>query len=270
MADNTTGTGGDVTNAPIGTVPAGGSNPPPAEPTPIDLSDDSLVRIKGSDKPVKFSDHVKGFQSQWTKASQEAARLKKELEARDARIREFESRRNTTPQAEPTGDVFADLRKLPYLTGEDAVGVVQSIGNQIRQRDMVLLGTLRQLKSMQDIVNGLHESHSSSSFDAKIDRWLKDGGYDPGYSELAKEVYLAYEGENLDEEFPQIFAKRVEQIESILEAKRQAKIQANRKAPFVPGKGGQTGPSRPLEIKPEASAKEIAEQLWGGWKESET
>lgn len=242
-------------------------------PEPIDVDDDRLIRVKGSDKPVKFGDHVKGFQTQHTKAAQEAARLKRELEVERATRQRFEqerSRQQQQAQNGPQADPYEALKQLPYLTGEHAVEVVRGIGEQIKQRDQVILGLLKQFKQTQDIVNGLHQNSANSNFDAKISKWLTDGGYPQEASELAKEIYMAYTGDDLDQEFPQIFKSRWEQIQRIVESQRQAKINGARKTPFLPGKGGQTSPSKPLEIKPNASAREMADQLFNMFDESKT
>ena len=266
--------------APIGTelTPSSASSPAPgsatpaaaAEPHVFDLSDENaLIKVKGSEKPVKFGEHVRGFQSQFTKASQKAAQLEKDLAQERALRQRHEQALNQRQSGGPQGqspDVFEALRALPYLTGEDAVTVVQSIAQQIQQRDQILLGALRQMQQMQGIVKGLHESSTGSSFDAKISKWLQDGGYPAEAADLAKEIYLAYEGDDLDTEFPQIFANRWKQIETLLDGRRAAKIQANKKMPFLPGKGGQANPSKPLEIKPNATAREVADELWNaGW-----
>jgi len=272
-----------MAEAPIGTEPvkstggsslgsssAGATSIPPAEPNVFDLSDENaLIRVKGSDKPVKFGEHVRGFQSQFTKASQKAAQLEKDLHQERQLRQQHEQALNQAKQhggQQQQGDVFQALRALPYLTGEDAVTVVQSIAQQIQQRDVILINALRQMQQMQQTVRGLHESSVGSGFDTKIAGWLQKGGYPPEAADLAKEIYLAYEGDDLDNEFPQIFANRWNQVEKLFEARRSAKIQANKRVPFLPGKGGQGTPSKALEVKPNASAREVADQLWNaGW-----
>lgn len=249
-------------------APVTGTETPSApvnEPTPIDITDDALIRIKGSDKPVKFADHVKGFQSQFTKASQRAALLEKQLLQERTRREELEKARQSQPQSQTasTEDIFASLRQLPYLTGEDAVGVVQSIGEQLRQRDMVLMGALKQMQSMQQVLQRINEGYSTQSFDQKINSFLSNGGYGPEYVEYAKELYLAYEPtDTLDDEFPQILSARLEQLEKLIEQKRVAKVEANRRPKFVPGRGGQAHPSKPLQIKADATSRDIADELW--------
>jgi hypothetical protein len=242
-------------------------------PTPLELADDALIKVKGSDKPVKFGDHVRGFQSQFTKASQRAAQLERQLQERETRLQQLEQERQAAArqqQAGGQGDIYESLRQLPYLDGETAVKVVQGIAGQIQQRDQILLGALNQLKSLQGVVQQLHQTHVGSSFEQKIDKWFGDNGWDPAFKDLAKEVYLAYEGDDLDVEFPNIFSNRLSAIEKAIEARKSAAVQKAKQNRFVPGKGGVTGPSKPLEFKGDASAKDIADQLWNQFQGSDT
>lgn len=250
------------------------SSTQPAEPSIIDIPDDNvLVRIKGSDKPVKFGEYSRGFQSTATRAAQKAAQLERELAAERQTRAQYERERqawqqNQGQQAQP--DVYAQLRQLPYLTGEDAVNVVQNIGQQLQQRDAILLATLRQLQMLSDTVNGLNSTNQDQLFDAKINRFISEGGYPAEAAELAKEIYLAYEGDNLDEEFPQIFASRWEQITRAIDAAKAAKLSAARQTPFVPGKGGRANPSKPFQIDPKLRASETADLLWNALQQGET
>ena len=235
---------------------------PVAEPQAIDLDENALIRIKGSNKPVKFGEHVRGFQSQFTKASQKAAELERQLQARDAQLQRYEQARQRASQQGQQPDVFESLRALPYLKGEDAVEIVQSIGQQIQQRDQVLLAALQQMQQMQRVLSGLNDTSTEASFDAKITRFLSEGGYDAGLKNFAKELYVAYEGDDLDQDFPRILKERLDEIQTVLDTQKQAKLRAARGMPFVPGKGGQAGPSKPLTLAPDASPRMIADQLW--------
>lgn len=245
----------------------GDASAAPAEPTVIEVDDNALIKPKGFAKPVKYGEHVGGLQAQFTKASQRAAQLERELAAERQRREQFE-RQSQQAQRGQQGqpDVFDALRQLPYLTGEDAAGVVQSIAQQIQQRDQVLLAALNRMKQMEGIVNGLHQSSTNQSFESKINNWLDSGGYSRDYADLAKEIYLAYEGDDLDQEFPQIFASRIDQLRKAMEAERTAKLNAARKVPFVPGRGGQTGPSKPLQLSGKENPKDIADQLWDSFQ----
>lgn len=265
----------DTFNAPIGAEPVNtqtenqsNTTPNPAsEPQAIELKDDSLVRIPGVDKPVKWTDHVRGFQSQATKASQRAAELERKYNEAQQAIQRYEQQQRQAqaqqqPQQNPQGDFIGKLRSEPYLTGDMAAKVVENIITELNTRDQYTLAMLKEMKRLRDIVGGLNETSVMSGFDQKIGKWLDEGGYPKEYADLAKEIYLAYEGDDLDNEFPQIFKARVEQIEAAFEAKRRQAADAARKAPFVPGKGGTATPNKPLSLKVGNSAREDAEALW--------
>jgi len=258
-------------------APQGGATAPaaPAEPSVIDVDENALIRVKGSDKPIKFGEYGRNFQSQFTKASQRAAQLERELQAERQARQRYEQERQAAAQrgqANPQDDIFAKLQQLPYVSGEDAVGIVRSIGQQIQQRDQITLALAKELQKVRSVVGTLHETHSGAAFEQKINNFLSQGGFNPDkYRNFAKKLYLAYEpGEELDAEFPQILAAEIEELKRTFEAERTEAVNRARRVPFVPGKGGQAGPSRPLELDPKASAKEIADKLWGTWNESET
>lgn len=263
----------DVVAAPTGAEPAAnptlGSEAPapaaPAEPTAFDLADDSLIRIKGSDKPVKFSDHVRGFQSQATKASQRAAELERKLAEREQAIQRYEQQQRqaqSQSQSAQVQDTLSALRQAPYISGEQAAQIVGSIASELGVRDQYILQAYKEIKRLRDVVGGLHESSTTSSFDSKISKWLTEGGYPVEFTDLAKEIYLAYEGDDLDAEFPNIFRQRYEQIQAAIEGQRRAAAEKAKRVPFVPGKGAAPGPSKPLTLNPRNSASQDAEALW--------
>lgn len=240
-------------------------------PKPIDVADDTLISIKGQEKPVKFGEHVRGFQSQFTKATQELARYKAALQERDQKIKAFQDAQKRTTQPQQP-DPLSQLGEKPYLTGQEAADMVNQFRGELQRRDQIVVAALRELVAMKQVLGGLHDNHTNSAFDAKINKWLTDGGYPAEAADFAKELYLAYEpGNGLDEEFPTILKTRWEQLNKVVEASRQAKLRAARQPAFVPGRGGEARPSKQLEIKPEATSKDIAELLWNkGWDETDT
>jgi hypothetical protein len=129
-------------------------------------------------------------------------------------------------------------------------------------RDQVSLAIVKRLQQMEKILGGLNESHVGSQFDGKIQRWVSELGLPPEASDLAKEIYLAYEGDDLDNEFPTILRNRWEQMVRVIQAQQQAKVAANRKQPFLPGRGGQTGPSRALQLDPRLTPAQMADELF--------
>lgn len=258
-------------SAPLGAEAASGpgnnsvAQTPVAEPNIYDVDDSSLIRVKGSKDPVKFSDYGKQFQAQATRAQQERARVEKEL-AQERELRQRYENERQTQQRQPAGqqpDVFADLRALPYLSGEDAVKVVQSISSQIQQRDQITIGLARELQKLQQTVGSLNQTHTQSTFSSKIDRFLSEGGYGPELKDLAIETYLAYEPtSDLDGEFPRILAERIDQVQKYVAAQQQKKLNEHRRQPFVPGRGGNGSPQKPITLDPRADARQVADQLW--------
>jgi len=264
MLDETTGQT-DSNDAGNGGMQAD-SSAQQAEPTVLDVTDDALIRVKGQEKPVKFGEYSRGFQSQATKAAQEAARLRNELAQRDARLQEIERQRQAQAAQQGGGnranEVLEAIRSLQYLDGESAAAIVQGIHGEFQNRDRILLGTLKELANMKQAMNHLMSNHSNSTFDSQIKSFLSENGYPVEAEDLAKEIFLAYEGEDVWSEFPQIFAQRWQQIERAFEARRQAALDRNRKIPFVPGKGGNAGPRSPLQFKGNESPNEVADSLW--------
>lgn len=269
MDDNTIGGGSGADSAPIGTVPAGGgpSTPVSNEPAVVDIPDDNmLIRPKGSQKPIKFGDYSRGFQAQTTKAQQEAATLRRQMAERDAQIQRYEQERERSrgDQRGQQPSIVDELKALPYLDGQQAARVVSGIAGQFQQRDQLILTLAQELQKVKRMAGGLHESHTQASFNSKIDRFLSDGGYGPELKDLATETYLAYEpGADLDQEFPRILSERIEQLQRWVEGQRRTKLEAAKRQPFVPGRGGNTGPQKPLEVKADASPREMADQLFG-------
>jgi hypothetical protein len=269
--------GGSAVSAqnPSGSSSSSTPAPNPNAPSVIELSDDSLVRLPGQKEPVKYGDHYRNFQSQFTKKAQEAKQLQqryqeaeRQRQEYERRVREYESR-NRSQQPNPGNDLRNRLSQLQYLSGEDAAAVVEHLQqtheSAIQQRDAALALMAQQLIKINNVVKQLHSRSAGSDFDGKIARYVKDLGLPEEATELAKEIYLAYEGDDLDSEYPNILRTRWQQIEAAITASQKRKVdEARQRRPFLPGKGGQGSPSKPLEGFSKASAKDIADHLWPG------
>lgn len=231
---------------------------------PIEINPDGMYRIPGVEKPVKFSDHVRGFQAQATKASQRAAELERKLQESERQRQRFEQERHQQPQQnQPQGDVLADMRSKPYLSGEELAGAFTSVAAEINARDQITIAILKQLKAMQQVLSPMYESTQNQAFSGKIGNWLQAGGYGEEYRDIAEELYLAYEpGQELDEAFPELLKQRISQVEQALERKRRVAAESARRAPFVPGRGGNAAPSRPFQPNPRNTARQDVDELW--------
>lgn len=249
----------------------------------IELSEDSMVRLPGAKDPVRYGDHNRGFQSEFTKKAQAAAQAQRQIQQLKAKLTEHERRQRQGQQAQrpdpkaQTRELAESIKSLSYLSGQDAAKVVEHLTERfnsqetaLQQRDIALGLMYKQLKQVSQLVSGLQGRHSATEFEGKIDRFVTSGGLPKEATEFAKELYLAYEGDDLDQEFPAILKRRWEQLSGIYKASEKARVDQARRQPFVPGKGGNGTPSKPLNQNfAKASAKEIAEAFWPGMVDGE-
>lgn len=278
----TPGVGGN--NTPAG----GGSNTPAGgalnTPQVYDLSQDSMVKLPGAKDPVKFGDYYRGFQSEFTKAKQAAAKAATELANQKAQLDDYRRReaafngRQAPAQREnPLQTLAGQIKSLTYLSGEDASRVVESITQQIGQydqalakRDQAINLMYQQQQRMMQALNQVTQRNTVGDFETKITGWCKEVGLPDDARDFAKALYLAHEGDDLDQEFPTILKNYWTKLNGSFTASRQRQAQEARNRPFVPSKGGVGSPSRPLDIKPNASAKEIADMLFPLMDSNET
>jgi hypothetical protein len=255
----------------------------PQGPQEHAIDPQGLYKIPGQAKAVKWDDYHRNFQSSFTKASQEAARLKaeqakwaQERQSQQQQLAEYQRRERLAEiQRVQTqkGDAISALRELPYLRGEEAAQLAEGLHAQfgqmqsaLGQRDQVIMKLAEVVNQLKGQLGPLMEQHSGAAFENKIGGYLTNLGLSDSTvaKELAKEIYLAYEGEDLDQEFPNIFQNRWNQLEQDFAKRSKAKADAARRNPFVPGRGGAGVPSRPLQARGNETAKEIAERLWPG------
>jgi hypothetical protein len=272
-APDSGGGGGDSGGDTSGSFDSGGGgSPEPAVPDIPEVDDNYTFRLKGQDKPIKLSEYRAGFQSQATKASQEAARLRQEVAQYKQREAQAEQQRQAQArQAAGQGqdNFLASLEQLPYLDGPHAKQVIDRIYGELRQRDQITIAALQELQKMRQTVSSLNEAHVGATFDSKISRWLQEGGYpdNPAAKKFAQILYLAHEGQDLDQEFPQLLKQHWGEFQSLIESERAAKVAANRKPPFLPGRGGATGPTKPIQLDPRLTSHQVADQLFDLFRE---
>lgn len=254
---------------------AGPSTPTTSSaPSIVDLTHDTLVRLPGAKDPVKYGDHYRGFQSEFTKKAQAAANAAKQVKQLQDQINALKRQNGQAqagqgPRPNPVGELTQQLKSLAYLSGEDGAKVVEHLAGQfkaydgaLQQRDIALALMYKQMKQLSGIVEQLNGRSRTSDFDTKIEGYLQKGGYPPEAKEFAQELYLAYEGDDLDREFPTILKRRWDQLTELHKTNERKRIEAARRQPFVPGKGGNGTPSKGLANMAKSSAKEIADAFW--------
>lgn len=269
---------------PAGGDSTGGGNPNISNPATVDINDDTLVRVPGQKDPVKYGDLYRRQQADYTKKTTEAARLKEQYEREHReRLSKVEQQESYLKNLAATllaqrnagqhqGGRLEEIKSLPYIDGATAYellnsiqtegigGVVQAIG----QRDKVIQHLYGQLQGLAKQVQQLTGARADQTFDTKIRGYVKDLGYPDEAVDLAKEIYLAYEGDDLDQEFPTILSNRWTQITNAIRAadgKRAEAARGPRSFPLA-GRGGQGVPGKTIGLKGNESSKEQADFLW--------
>lgn len=214
---------------------------------PLSLSDDALVNIPGRDKPVKFGEWRRGLEGEYTKAKQTLSQLTPEVERLRQKQAEWERQQGQANRPDPNRELLGKLEQLKYLDGGAAKELAEYFQNQLSTRDQVLGMALKALGQVRGQVNTLAGSAGEQAHAAKISRFVKEGGYGEELNDVAQTVYAAYEGADLDEQFPGILKSHVEAIEKYIRARdKKALEKARERTAWVPGKGTSVTPGQPL------------------------
>lgn len=285
MAENTTGSQGDgsttqpvnpgnqTTSGVAGGSAGGGLN----SPAVVELTADSMVRLPGAKDPVKYGDYYRGFQSEFTKKATEAKRAAEQLAQYKTQLADYQRReaafnggsQQATKPENPLATLAGQIKSLTYLSGEDASKVVDSITQQIgrydaelAKRDQALVLMYKQQQQLAQALQGITQRNTAGDFDRKINGWVRDAGLPEEAKDFARALYLAHEGDDLDQEFPTILQNYWTKVTGSFSAQRARAAQEARNRPFTPTKGGSGSPSKPLEIPANASSKQIADMLF--------
>lgn len=262
----------------------------PSTPSAVDLNDDTPIRWAGEKEPIRYGDLAKRLQADYTRKNQAFAKQQQEFQRQieqqrkavqdeQARIQsiaaELLRRQNGGGQQD---EFLAQLTGKPYIDGQTAAALYRelkenglgAVQQAIQERDKVSALLYQEVMNLRKELAGVKGTHVSQQFESKINNWLTEGGYPPEAKELAQEIYLAYEGDDLDNEFPVIFQKRWNQLQSIFLNQQKQKVESARKRPFsFPGKGGNGSANKQLGLKGHESPRETADFLWDMMNASE-
>lgn len=253
-------------------------------PQPIDITDDTLIRVAGQKDPVKYGELYKNLQGDYTKKSQAVADAErklaeqrsgwdKERSAQETYLKSLAAQllqRQSQGQQGRGGDYRSKLAAKQYLSGTDAAEMFDQVGGglstvvqAITERDQVITALYQKLQTLEQTVNTLGGVHTNQSFEQKIGGWVKQLGLPEEATQLAKEIYLAYEGDDLDNEFPNILKERWDTTVNLINQINQKKVDAARQSPFkLAGRGGSGTAGQNIGLKGNESAKDTAEKLW--------
>lgn len=250
-----------------------------------EFTDNDLVRVPWSKEPVKYGELYKRLQSDHTKKTTEAANLRRKYEAdrnaweqsrrsEESRLKQLATELlarqrgggqlgQLDPYAAVEGMQFVDGKTVAKLLRDIQEGGFGSVQQGFAQRDAVIEGMFAQVKRLQQQLQQVGSTHANAGFESKIAGFLKNEGLPESYSQYAKELYMAYEGDDLDEQFPQILRDRIAGLRAMWESEQNSKIEAARRRPFpLPGKGGAATAGKKLNLTGRENAKQVSDVLW--------
>lgn len=248
---------------------------PPAAPTVYELNDDAQVRFPGAKEPAKFGDWYRGVQQKITTSGQERSKLQKQLEARNAEyaqqqedLKRLRAALGADPGQPKQRALAEGLKDLSYLDGRTGAEVVQALEQRLSQVDTTNQQYAQALKFMASkLAETMQATQAMSAKEAQAARLgrvretMKALDMPDEAEEVALDLYHSFEGEELDEKFPELLKARWEQITGLVRALDQRKVAAARKQRFTAPKGGDARPGSNLDLS-RASAKETADALW--------
>lgn len=277
LSDGSTSTDGQA-------APGFGSSNDDGGGNAIELSDDTLIRVKGSDKPVKYSEYIKnGFvaKSDFTRAqqakAQEAQAARQQLAEAQTRLTAFEQRQqgNAQPQANPIGDLVKSLEGKPYLSGSEAAGLVKQVweggvmklAGAITQRDEVIKLLYNRVMQIDKGVTGLRGQSQEQGLQARFAQVKSELNLPntPEVDEFIQDVYYSHEGEDLDAELPNMVRARWTALQNLIRTESQKQVRNARTSVLAPGgaRGGNATPSNGLRNKTSRmDARQLADEMW--------
>lgn len=277
-------------------IPAGGSTSsevstpqtpetPSQESSTIDYGENTLIRgVPGYNEPVRFGDLQKRQQADYTRKTQDFSKQRTQFESERAEFQRhqqterarleslaqtlIQKQGSTNPATDP---LFQKLASAKYIDGplmSEFINTVQEKGfapivKAFQERDTITQNMYQEILELRKLVTGLTSARQAEGTESKIDRWLQEGGFPKEAKKLAKEIYSAYEGDDLDTEFPNIFAERWNELQTILRAQDKARVEeARRQGTRLPGRGGNGTPGKSIGLKGHEKARDVASALW--------
>lgn len=249
---------------------------------PQDISDDTMVRVPGQTEPVRYGDLYKRLQADHTKKTQEASAARARYDEEHKTWAQQKSQEETylkslaaqllqRQNGPAVDDPFSKLADAPYVDGKTAAALfkhiqengIGTIAKAIQERDKVIEALYGQVMNLGKQFQGIGAANAQTNFEGKINKFVSESGLPAEAKDFAKELYLAYEGDDLDQEFPQILQNRWNQISKAISAQKAASVASARQGKFgLPGRGGNGAPSKGIGLSGKENAKQTADYLW--------
>jgi len=254
------------------------------------LDDDALIRVPDQDEPVSWKEwranHVP--LSEYTKGRQELAEQRKQIDQERQRGEQFlreqwaqlqQVQAQMQSQAQPQTraeqaratrfqQVMQRLQQKGWADGKDleeafdaareSVGEMLSpVQRRLQDQEDVLRLMWQHYQQMQQQVGTLGQTHSQQSIEQLFNPLREEFPW--ANDEVFRDIYHSYEGDDLNEAFPQIVRERLSGIsKSYQDYLKNKRAEAKKRG--IPSVGGRAAPS--LNVKKNLTPQEYARDVF--------
>jgi hypothetical protein len=237
--------------------------------TPVALADDTPISVDGKTltwKEYRSSQFVP--KSDYDNVKQ-LTRREIENNLRTLAQRMASQQRPAQPQG-PRVDPFADVRGLPLVDGDTLAKLAENgfgqVGQNLQHQQRVIQQLAAQVQKLQGGVGTLAKERSGQERTSRVAQAIASmgEGFDPKdefLQDIAQDVLDAWEFDKPDD-FPPMFAKRIQAAEKWFRARDKAKLEKAKTTRFL-RPGGSGSPSGAARPDPRMMASQAADILFG-------
>jgi RES domain-containing protein len=207
------------------------------------------VQAEYTKKTQALAEERKAWESQRSQQSQQLQQYAQQVQQQGAAYQQ-QVQQGQQQQAQGSQQSMLDqLRGMSYLDGNTAAQLVERLvgegitplQKQLQQRDQALATIYQDYKTLRDTVGSAQGKQAERDLDTRfLELRDKHGLPDEDVvHELMKDVYYSHEGDDLNDQYPDMLGKRVDGLRKVFrEMDRKAAIQA-KDSPF-PSRGGES------------------------------
>ena len=198
-------------------------------------------------KSQALAEERRAWESQRGSQQQQLQQYAQQLQQQAAAGQQAQQQQGATQQQ----SMLDQLAKMPYLDGPTAAELmrrimvegIQPLQQQLHQRDQALAQVYKDYKSLRDVVGKSYGKEAERDLDSRFAEIRAQQGLpdDEVIREIMQDIYYSHEGDDLNQEFPEMVRKRLEALNKTFKARDRKAVEAAKKSPF-PSKGGESSP----------------------------
>jgi hypothetical protein len=199
-------------------------------------------------KTQAHAEERKAWEGQRAQQQQQLQQYAQQLQQQAAAGQQAQQQQQGATQQQTMLD---QLAKMPYLDGPTAAELmrrimtegIQPLQQQLQQRDQALAQVYKDYKSLRDVVGKSYGKEAERDLDSRFAEIRAQQGLpdDEVIREIMQDIYYSHEGDDLNQEFPEMVRKRLEALNKTFKARDRKTVEAAKKSPF-PSKGGESSP----------------------------